>query len=216
MNKLFSVQTDIELPDHSGTMIRMLSYYRDSHSLNYKLKSLQELKGWNIRPDGIIPLDQKDVAVKMYYTNCLTREVPHWCQPLMSASSQGRIILLTRENNDGSEFLLTMRREAGIEGGYLMDVSDINYPGEDYTDHLEPQQVILHEFIQCDEGGRFYQHESIYRVILTDRSIEITDKQVWVSLSDLKYILGMSNVASIQLRCIASLFIMQMNKLLEK
>lgn len=211
-NKLSSPEWGIKIAPDLDYPISRLAIYRNSLTSTYKLKSLAHLKNWQIETNGIFPVGGEDVSIKMYYTNCHTREVALWYQPLMYVQSRGEVILMTRKRNADLECLLTIRRETGIDHGYLITASHIINPGDINLGHEpESDDMILHEFIQCDEGGRFFQHESIYRVILTNQEIKTDKNQFWISMSGLKFILSMSNIASLQLRCISSLFLFPMN-----
>ena len=74
---------------------------------------------------------------------------------------------------------------------------------------LRVNETLLAEMAQSEEGGRFYNNESVYRVILiADNSkIDVKSGQRWVRAETLKSILSSSNSTSLQLRCIASLIL---------
>jgi hypothetical protein len=140
----------------------------------------------------------------MYHTSCGTREVKAWFQPMIVAPSRGRVTLQVADG----QCLLQVRREMGIEGGYVLTASEIINPGESVPDSHED---VLASFVQSDEGGRFYRHETTYRLVRGNPTEPVAVHMAWVPLETLKDALALSNVASFQLRCIASLLIPEMN-----
>lgn len=61
---------------------------------------------------------------------------------------------------------------------------------------------------ESDEGGRFLHHTSRYVIArVGDRSVKTPDDGYWLRVSELKALLGMSNVCTIELRVLASLLL---------
>ena len=123
---------------------------------------------------------------------------------MISAPSSGRVTLQV----DDGYCLLQVRREIGIEGGFVLTASEIINPGESVP---SDENEVLASFTQSDEGGRFNKHETTYQLVKGDRSKPSPDSMYWVPITVLKQSLALSNVASFQLRCIASLLISEMN-----
>jgi oxidase EvaA len=135
----------------------------------------------------------------------------------MLAQSKGLVILKVRKVNQGFECLLTLSKEIGIDSGYLITATNVINPGEPTSNlNQEANTEILHEFVQSDEGGRFYKHESIYQILLVEGEVEKDKNQFWVPFFELKGVLGMSNMTSFQLRCISSLLLFHMNDSLKE
>jgi len=200
-----------------NVILNTLLTNRNLSTIDYRIKPLERLKDWRITDDSIISDKQGNILVKLYHTHTSNniREVAAWNQPLMLAQSRGLVSLSIRKVNQNIECLLSINKEIGIENNYLVTTSSIVNPGEPNIElSLSHDEIVLHEFIQSDEGGRFYKHESLYRIILIGRDIKINKNQLWIPLLGLKQILGMSNIASFQLRCISSALLFHMNKTL--
>ncbi len=178
---------------------------RSLYSVDYRIKSLTEMNDWSVSDAGILPSNKSNrISALLYHTSCGTREIKSWYQPMISAPSMGRVTLKI----DDGHCLLQVRREMGIEGGYVITASEIINPGDPTP---TTDEVVLSSFIQSDEGGRFYKHETAYRLVQGDRSAPVAEGMNWVSFEVLKNFLALSNVASFQLRCIASLLLSEMN-----
>ena len=196
-----------------------------------KLVPLSQLRNWELTDEGIVDKADTGVSAKIYQVVSTTREVKTWVQPLLCTANRGLITLLVRQAENESldgihskidlksdrfarlEFLISYQSEFGISGEKVLLPSLIIYPGENdrHQTTLYKDGRVLCEVIQSEEGGRFYQNENIYQIILVDRSVESGDEQFWISGDTLKGLLKSSNKVSIQLRCVASLILKDIN-----
>jgi hypothetical protein len=118
-------------------------------------------------------------------------------------------VLLSRERGGYVEFLVTVVEESGLATGRALGPSWMRYPGEREG---PPEWMVPHledlwgETRESDEGGRFIDHKSVFRVArLSDRAAAPPgDAGVWLRLSELKSFLESSNSCTIQLRVICS------------
>lgn len=181
---------------------------------SWKFTPVTGLKNWKLLDEGIVDISNSGISVGFYQISCTNREVNTWVQPLMKSHSQGLVALLMRNHGDEVEFLVSLDLEYGISGKQIVLPSYVIYPGEDLAN--KPAWItgsILSEFVQSDEGGRFYQHESVYQLIQTPGNFTLENQQHWISIHTLKCLLKTSNMVSFQLRCIASLVIEKLNPL---
>ena len=166
----------------------------------WKLKPLEQLKKWNIENNGIMDVSNTGIWIDMYKFSSVNREVCEWSQPLLSCKNRGKIILYIRKINNNYEFLVSIQSEFGISGQVVVLPSYVIYPGENDENENEqhPPDSLITEIIQCDEGGRFYQNENIYQVVLIKSDINIKPYQKWINVHTLKGILTSSDQAGIQ------------------
>jgi oxidase EvaA len=189
---------------------------KNSGAEGWQLIDLQQLTDWTVNNYGIEDKTGKGIDVAMYKTDCTTREVVSWVQPLLRAKKKGLVRLLIRDTAVGElECLVTLAKESGICGGQTILPSMVVYPG-DYTTlaDIPLGGIELAAFDQSDEGGRFIHHESTYQVLKVE-SCEMAPNQYWVSLQFLQKILATSNQASFQLRCCMSALLPQMHPQLD-
>jgi oxidase EvaA len=178
-----------------------------------KLVPISQLQNWELTDEGIVDRANSGVSANIYKVTTATREVKNWVQPLLCTANRGLITLLMRQVDNKPEFLIAYQSEFGISGEKVLLPSYIIYPGENYQNKttLYKEGKVLCEVIQSEEGGRFYLNENIYQIILVDSTFENEDEQFWVSGDTLKGLLKTSNKVSIQLRCIASLILKNLN-----
>lgn len=202
------------------------SHYTDTNSENHpcfdnnlssknmgELVPISQLQNWELTDEGILDKANSGVSANLYKVVTTAREVKTWVQPLLCTANRGLVTLLMRQVGDEPEFLISYQSEFGISGEKVLLPSYIIYLGENHPNQttLYKEGKVLYEVIQSEEGGRFYLNENIYQIILVDSSFESEEDRFWVSVDTLKGLLKTSNKVSIQLRCIASLILKNIN-----
>lgn len=179
---------------------------------DWKVIPLNKITQWNVSPSGIEPSNNRDVSVLFYTTTCLTREVSSWVQPLMSAPGKGSVIVAYRETENGKEFLLSLISEEGISGQTIIGPTIQVYQEDDlFVKHEMMDGEVVSDFDQSDEGGRFMQHVSNYKLIKVDDDCPVESNQFWVSGAMLKALISTSNLTNIQLRDMCSVILDELN-----
>ena len=151
-------------------------------------------------------------SVEFFETQTTSREVGSWVQPLVNSHSPGRVVFLLRQNRGIAEVLVRISRERGFPKGVAVCASFVRYPGrpisetESRMDQRFSSTRVLARTEECDEGGRFFQDSNIYEVIEVSGEAG-PDDGVWVTVSELKFLLAQSQVCSIQLRAISSMLL---------
>jgi oxidase EvaA len=171
------------------------------------------LENWECNEWGLFEKDPVDgFSVEYFETQSTSREVPSWVQPLINSHSPGRVVLFLRKSRGIVEVLVRTSHERGFPNGSAVCASYVRYPGrpvggvEDRFDGQADSLRILARTEECDEGGRFFQDTNIYEVIEVGGGDAPVDG-VWVSVAELKFLLGRSQVCSIQLRAISSMLL---------
>jgi hypothetical protein len=168
------------------------------------------LDGWQIEDVGVADLCGSGVSVQMYQTHSTTREVETWVQPLMRIRHKARFTQCVREWQGEKQVLISINTEFGVDGGKVAMPSFSSYKGANgYNSIYTVKNLAGVE--QSEEGGRFYRSTSIYEVVLVAPDMPISRNQFWLNISEFKQLLKTSNTAGIQLRCMASLIVKEMN-----
>jgi oxidase EvaA len=215
-------KTSAASPGAAQALLDELGCRRRAALVDYRWKSVSDLQAWEVTDRGIEPVDRASerVAARLFHATCGTREVSAWYQPMICAPSRGRVTLAVRESVGaaGLECLLQVRREVGVDGGFVLTATEVRSPGEAARGSAPtarpPGVEELASFVQSDEGGRFYQHETTYQLVMGDWPVG--EGMHWLPIEALKASLSMSNVASFQLRCISSLLMTEMCRSLKR
>lgn len=195
----------------SSSEISFYEALRRKNTLDWQLISLNTLSKYKINDTGITTGKSFNPAISYYRFSTKFREMSSWSQPLLSVERKGLVVLLTRNiGHNRKEFLVTVKQELGISGNVTVLPTIALYPEEASSSNRQKalQQIqpaiLCSEFTQCDEGGRFINHEHEYRIYTTTSEIKPTLNQYWISQELLKNILQSSCTASFQLRVICS------------
>lgn len=173
---------------------------------------LTQLDKWKLTDRGIESIGDVPTSASLYRVKCTSREVSEWVQPLFLCEGMGLIVLYQRFKDGERQYLLRRGKEFGVPGNDVFLPSEVVYPGEDCELSLVNGEVIV-DLVQSEEGGRFLENENRYQLIEIDEDSDPGEECVWVDVGEFKTLLATSNMVSIQLRCIASLLLPELNPL---
>jgi len=197
----------------NGDILKYLLNQRDHIQCRYQFVDIDKSDSFHITNQSISARYEAGLDIGMYEVKTKYREVNHWIQPLWGAQTMGLALLLCRDHPSGTgyEYLISIKQEIGISGSLSIGPSYLIYPNEEVDPALKQTGETLYHFKQSDEGGRFIKHEYLFRVAKTAADIEVADNQFWLSAQELKQILGLPNLASIQLRNICAVLVEELN-----
>ena len=111
---------------------------------------------------------------------------------------------MCRERHGYVEFLVRVISESGLATSAGVAPSYVRYPGALGTPPPDYSAAsVWSATVESDEGGRFYRDASRYEIVRLDGA-ETPSDGVWLRLSELKLLLRMSNLCTIQLRGVVS------------
>ena len=167
---------------------------------------LTTLQNWRQTEWGWSEIERRQgFDIDFYDVKAAFREVGGWVQPLVNSTTEGHVVLALRCGPGGAEVLLRAAPETGLASYFGVGPSFVRYPGTiaESPAWLEGART-LSSTLESDEGGRFYRDASRYEVLELAPGAASAEDGVWARVSELKALLRMSNVCTIQLRGIAS------------
>ncbi|MGY5351960.1 NDP-hexose 2,3-dehydratase family protein [Wenyingzhuangia sp. IMCC45533] len=173
-------------------------------SSKHRLTTITALNNWEITNTKVASKKEGLPTICMFHFIGESREVSQWSQPLFCVEGMGLVQLITRTINSTTEYLITVGNEAGISTDFAVYPTNYWYAEETKNIESSINGELISEFIQCDEGGRFYKNDVKYQLYKVAGNFEHKENQHWITNNELKQILTASNVASFQLRCICS------------
>ena len=177
---------------------------------SYKLVPIDELQRWQVSDDGIAI--NRGAGVGIYEFSCTNREVKAWTQPLYEVEREGLVQLVLREANGTLECLLSVGIEPGLSTDHALYPSYCRTPLRPLHPDSRPYKgELIDSLVQCDEGGRFFQNDSLYELRWATSDADAGGSQAWVDIPSLISLLRSSNRASFQLRCVASMLLPRMH-----
>ena len=175
---------------------------------------LREVEHWQIKDDEISHQEGKYFKVIGVNVEISNREVSNWYQPLIAPLQEGLCAFVVKEIDGLLHFLVQAKVEAGnfdilemaptvqcITGSYDSQESRNTLPFLDYVLTI-PEENILFDTRQSEEGGRFFKEQNRNLLILADATFSETvpDNYIWMTLNQLKTLIKFNNYLNIQAR----------------
>jgi oxidase EvaA len=168
---------------------------------------MQSLQGWVIGDSGIRPTGDESISIPLIAVQAEDREVRHWAQPILAQPSTLTCDLVCEERDGTLRFLLKPTWEPGLIERVEFGPSRIaaGIPDDASTD----QRVHLSVF-QSDEGGRFLECTTRYRVV--ERRANSNEHArpgdgVWLTLGQLETLAGQPATLNNEVRSAISLLL---------
>lgn len=148
-----------------------------------RMIALEDLNNWRIDPTGLHPENPYDHGIHYIDVILEDREIQSWSQPIIYDAPVDYIQLCISKS-DPLTVLFRDRSEIGFLNGTQLGPTVQSY------DPVDRNGVLLAEFQQSEEGGRFDQQISQYRIVEVDASewsddpsvVALTMAQVWTEL----------------------------------
>jgi len=199
-----------------------LTKLRVQCGLRVQIKRIDNIYNWVVEKDCIRELEnQCGFEARQYFVKATGREVPCWDQPLINSHGIGRLTLVCQEKNNMLHFLIKASHEIGFLEGVQISPSISKPPGEAVYSEDKVGRLLLNiidsnkdvkyiqRYRQSEEGGRFFQDENDYGVVLLDPAIVIpeSDYYRWTTLSQLRELVKIPGILSIEMRCAMSILL---------
>jgi oxidase EvaA len=116
------------------------------------------------------------------------REVAQWDQPIISSYGLGKIELICGRINGILHFHFKPVTEAGLYNFTELSPTICTEPGEKYENEIflrNHKNKIISTVFQSDEGGRFFQNRTRYRIIDIGQA-DMNLKGFWLTLHQIQ------------------------------
>jgi oxidase EvaA len=153
---------------------------------------LEEMDGWDITDTGIIPADGKPFAIRYIDVIAEGREVQRWDQPIVDSTGQGYNELVCARIDGILHFLFRPQIEPGLYNMVELGPSLIVEPGDEIPGEIYANQLgasVMAECLQSDEGGRFYQDSTLYRIVDIGDAGDVPSDCCWLTLKQVQELL---------------------------
>lgn len=206
-----AVRRSLAAPIRPDRLGQVVSHLQAGERVRLQPVPLHDMRGWAVGDDGIEPrAPNGGVAVRLYTVEAPSREVSSWVQPLVSAGGEGYSALACRERDGILEVWAALRDEIGLVNGVALGPSVLAYPGDTVatTEWLGDAETWV-ETRESDEGGRFFHHGGRSALIRVAAGAEPPNGAAgaWLRVSELKHMLGLSLMCTLQLRTLSSLLL---------
>jgi oxidase EvaA len=169
-------------------LIKKLQIFQKEHQIFRYPISFSKLIGWKVLNDKIIHKKKNFFSILFLKILSDSREVKFWDQPILSDYSSSFNGLLIKKINNTYHYLLQTIFESGMfKPKYTSTVIIRNFNYNVFYKKVKYQKFFKkkfsHKFINSDEGGRFYQNETINVISDLNKkdTIKLSKNFVWVS-----------------------------------
>ncbi|MFC1981252.1 NDP-hexose 2,3-dehydratase family protein [Chloroflexota bacterium] len=182
---------------HGGNHKSITRIHKELMSLSTKISTpeivpLEKLDDWAITDEGVIPIKGKPFIIRHIQIITDGREVPAWDQPIIDSVGQGHVELVCGRIDGVLHFLFRPQIEIGLYKAVELGPTMVVEPGEELPGDTSLNQsgaTVIIECLQSDEGGRFYQDITLYRVFDVGEAYEVPADWQWLTLKQIQILL---------------------------
>ena len=194
-------------------IISFLTQIKSLCDLNVERMKLGELKNWIVAKMEIRHQQNEFFKVIAVDVEIGTREVEKWSQPMIQSMQEGLCAFVAKKINGVLHFAVQAKIESGnfdvvefaptvqaITGDYRKSNSK-DLPFLNYVINA-PQQQIVFDAIQSEEGGRFYHDQNRYLLVMADNDFpqNLPKYFIWMTLNQINTLIKYNNYFNIQAR----------------
>ena len=154
----------------------------------FQIIPLNKLKDWQITDKDIEPIQKKPFRIGFLKITAKNREVPDWDQPIIDSYSEGRVDLICGRINGILHFLFKPVSEPGLYNIAELSPAICIEPGENGKTKVLYRGKVMISVKQSDEGGRFYQDVTRYRIIDVGKA-DLRLNGYWFNLAQIQFLL---------------------------
>ena len=214
---LKSVSDDLKSINHIDSILAWMAGLKSIYELDVKKIDLRKVKDWIYTDEAIYHKEHKYFSVIPVTVVINNREVSSWCQPMIKPTQEGICAFIVKKINGVLHFLVQAKLECGnfdiIEMAPTVQCLTGNYRDPavvkplflDYVLNI-PEQNVLYDCYQSEEGGRFYKEQNRNMIVLANNDFDenVPFNYKWLTLSQIKLFLKFHNYLNIQARSLIS------------
>lgn len=214
---LKSALTDTGSLNTVEDIITFLTKIKSEHDLFVERVPLDQIQDWRMDEMSLHHLEEKYFRVIGVNVEIGNREVQSWSQPMIEPAQEGLCAFICRDIGGVLHFAVQAKLECGnhdiIELAPTVQCLTGNYRDAKASrlpfleDVLNaPQNTILFDTLQSEEGGRFYREQNRNLLVMAsdDFPLELPPHYIWMTLKQIQTFLKFNNYLNIQARSLVS------------
>jgi oxidase EvaA len=159
------------------------------HFVQPEIVGIDRLGGWKIGTRSIAADQPSPFEIHQIRVEVEGREVSSWDQPILSSASDGDVDLVCGRKYGVLHFLFSVQTEPGLANGAELGPSRVAHPGEQSLSSgfaARSGAEVVAEYKQSDEGGRFFEDISTYRLVDIGEIPEDLNQGIWLTLKQIR------------------------------
>ena len=199
----------------SATISALLEEHRRNTLITIERVALEQLTTWQFTAAAIVPANAGPFRVPLLKVSTNDREVNAWDQPFMANLHEEAVILFCQQRKGNLHFRLSASPEIGFRDRVQLGPSvQTGNPGMDngYLTDLArsaDEFACVADMRQSDEGGRFFQSVTRYRIIELPEQLDVQvgHNGVWATLGQVYQMLKQPGLLTNEARSALSLLL---------
>ena len=202
----------------NSALVSWFTELKTRYELRVQSVGLDDVQQWHRGRRYLYHQSRRFFTVMAVAVRAGSREVTRWTQPIVKPRQQGVVAFLTRTINGVLHFLVQAKIEPGnfdtlemaptvqcLPSSYAHLPTEQRPPFLDYVLSAPPDQV-RYMALQSEEGGRFYQKQTLSVIIeIDDRArLSLPDNYIWMTLAQLKEFIKYNNYLNVEARSLIS------------
>jgi oxidase EvaA len=176
-----------------------------------------QLSNWSFDKDGSLRHDSgRFFSIEGIEVETDVGTKKKWSQPVINQPEIGYLGIITKEINGILYFLMQAKIEPGnvncVQISPTLQATKSNYSQVhhgnppnylEYFQSVKPQQVLLDQ-LQSEQGSRFLRKRNRNIIIKVDEDIQVLEDFKWMTLGQLKVLMGLDNLVNMDTRTVIS------------
>ena len=201
-------KNEIDNPINKHSIIlNNLNDFKKRFTINKNIISFNNLGNWKIFKDKISDTKNKFFSILFLKIKTNSREVKEWSQPIISDHHISCNVFLVKNVNNTIHYLLQTTLEPGFTyPKFTSTISIKNYNSKNDNSKIKffnffKKKKKMINFINSDEGGRFYKNETHNSICFLRSKDKLALKKyfIWVSHNQVVDLIN-KNLLSIEAR----------------
>lgn len=191
---------------------------KQNESVEVKVEQIpfSDLQKWHLTKDRISHESGKFFSIEGLDVRTNYGKVSHWQQPIINQPEIGYLGFITKEINGVLHFLMQAKIEPGninhVQLSPTLQATKSNYSQVhkgnppaylEYFRKAAKDQILLDQ-LQSEQGARFLKKRNRNIIIKIEEEIELLENFIWLTLSQIKELIGYDNVVNMDTRTVIS------------
>lgn len=210
---LQSALSSAEAENSLVNIIHFLTDIKSKYDLFVDKIPMNMVRDWTVSSDEIFHNDGKHFKVIGVNVTISNREVVSWQQPMIQPTQPGIFAFVCKKINGVVHFIVQAKLECGnrdiIELAPTVqcltrDLRATDSQGVPFLAYVMnvPEECIVFDTLQSEEGGRFYREQNRNVIVMADEKFpnQLPEKYIWMTLNQLTFFNRFNNYLNIQAR----------------
>jgi oxidase EvaA len=215
LKSAFSVENQF---NSTKEIVEWVKFQNDKIYVQIQKISFNQMKSWDFKLDYsfLKHTTGKFFSIDGIRVQTNYGEVLNWDQPIINQPEIGYLGFITKEFNGVLYFMMQAKIEPGnvnyVQLSPTLQATKSNYTRAhegrapnylEYFVNIKSEQILLDQ-LQSEQGARFLKKRNRNIIIKVEDDIPLLDNYIWVTLAQIKELMGYDNLVNMDTRTVIS------------